>query len=159
MASSTRWQHLLPMTALNIRFFIDEPDPLTRAVELVERAYRSGRGVALRAESLLLSELERRLWEGRARAFLPNLPAADPDAADTPIVLITPDEAPPNPRSVWVNLASPPFDPPNGCEWLFEIVGTAEAEKAQARARYRRYQQLGYSPLVKTSLPSDSLSR
>jgi len=129
---------------VRIRFFPDQSDPLATAVQLIERAYRSGRRVAVRIEPQLAPLLGRKLWEERPGVFLPNVMADDSLAAATPILLCLPEQQAPDERPVWVNLARSLPETLPSCEWWFEVVGTGEADKGPARARYRRYKALGY---------------
>ncbi|GLW59876.1 hypothetical protein Hthe01_02250 [Hydrogenophilus thermoluteolus] len=137
-----------------VRFFPDQSHPLDTAVRLIERAYRSGRQVAVRLEDEpQLAALSKTLWESRPGFFLPNVRVRDPIAAETPIVLLLAEETVPTPRPVWVNLARAAFASLPDCEWLFEIVGTSEADKAPARERYRYYRALGCAVDVARGTP------
>lgn len=127
-----------------VRFYPDQAQPLAMAVRLIERAYRSGRWVTVCLAPEQAPALARLLWEERPGVFLPNVMADDPLAAETPIVLGVPGQPLPAERPVWVHLARTFPEPLPAGEWLFEVVGRAEADKAPARDRYRRYQAAGW---------------
>ena len=94
-------------------------------------------------DDAVLSELERVLWSGSALSFVPHCRAQHPLAPETPIVLDFKGE-PLVHDDVLINLQHqhPPFF--SRFRRLIEIVGTDEADKAQARVRYRFYRDRGY---------------
>ena len=119
-----------------IEFFFNVGNKLDKVAELSQRAVSKGR-------RMMLSELERVLWSGSALSFVPHCRAQHPLAPETPIVLDFKGE-PLIHDDVLINLQEqhPPFF--SRFRRLIEIVGKDEADKAQARARYRFYRDRGY---------------
>ncbi len=134
------------MTLPKVRFYVNEADSLARALALIARAYRSGRWIAVRcADEAQRAALDKLLWESQPGVFLPAVFGDDALAPETPIVLLLPHERPTPARPVWVQLARAPLESLPAAEWILEVVGRSEAEKAPARERWRRYQAAGCS--------------
>lgn len=97
-----------------------------------------------------LAPLDEALWTLPADDFVPHVRHDQPAALRqrSPIVLATAAQQPEGRRDVVVNAQ------PEWLSWLeeaaparvIEVVGSDEAAKAQARQRWRRYQQLGWPP-------------
>jgi DNA polymerase-3 subunit chi len=128
----------------HVRFYYDVPEPLALAYELAARAYRAGQKVAVRLEDeTMLATLAHRLWTQESGAFLPNVPASSPLAEQTPIVLL-PATAPLPPRPVLIPLARSYPEANQATDWILEVVGAQESDKAPARERFRRYRAAGH---------------
>jgi len=84
------------------------------------------------------------LWTWPATGFVPHCAAADPLAAETP-VLIAADADSPADCEVLLNLSAgcpPHFE---RFERLLEVVGADAAERESGRGRYRHYRDRGYA--------------
>jgi len=127
-----------------IEFFFNVGNKLDKVAELSQRAVSKGRRtMVFGPDDAVLTELERVLWSGSALSFVPHCRAQHPLAPETPIVLDFKGE-PLVHDDVLINLQHqhPPFF--SRFRRLIEIVGTDEADKAQARVRYRFYRDRGY---------------
>lgn len=94
--------------------------------------------------------LDEALWTLPADDFVPHVRAgeAEPLRRRSPIVIATPQEVPSGARDVLVN-AQPawlPWVEAASLRRVIEVVAADEAAKAAARQRWRRYQQLGWTP-------------
>lgn len=127
-----------------IEFFFNVEDKLQKIVELSDNAVNKGRRLLLfAADSASALTLEHFLWTHPAIGFLPNCRTQSPLAALTPVIIDWQGDQLPH-DDVLVNLQTqyPPFF--SRFRRLIEIVGTDEADKAQARDRYRFYRDRGY---------------
>lgn len=128
-----------------IDFHSNVPDKLHYACRLVRKARAADcRVVLLTADRAMLMALDQALWTFSELDFLPHVPAGDPLAPDTPIVLTdsNSDELPHH--QILINLS--PTTPTHFArfERMFEIVSSDDADKTAGRERYRFYQQRGY---------------
>jgi DNA polymerase-3 subunit chi len=127
-----------------IEFYVNVPDKLRQVAEL-------GEGIVARGRKLMVympdaeasSSLERLLWTHPQTGFLPHCRADSPLVEVTPIVIDWRSEHLVH-DDVLINLRSeyPPFF--SRFQKLIEVVGADEADKVQARQRYRFYRDRGY---------------
>lgn len=114
------------------------------ACKLTEKAYRLGRKVYIHAETpVQAAEIDDMLWTFRAGSFLPHAPYSTEAAADHPI-LIGCNLEPTGHTDVLVNLTQevPLFF--SRFERVAELVGQDEAQRQNARERFRFYRERGY---------------
>ena len=129
----------------SIDFYFNAADRLEVACRLAGKALQQKKRVLIyapRADDA--QRLDRLLWTAQAVSFIPHCMAADPLAADTPVLIATGDEAAGTLCEVLVNLAAehPPFFERH--ERLLEIVAQEEDERQAGRARFKYYRERGY---------------
>lgn len=127
-----------------IDFHHDVPDKLATACRLIAQAWQSGKTVLVYApDGATAARLDRQLWAFQALSFVPHCGADSDLAPQTPVVISATLDVP-GQNQVLVNLDG---DLPPGFgrfEQLIEIVGTDEADKGPARARFKFYRERGY---------------
>ncbi len=128
-----------------IAFHFNVPDKLGYACRLLRKAYLAGERVAVVGHQDVLAALDTQLWSFSALDFVPHCMASAPAAvvASTPIVLGD-DVARMPDAGVLVNLGEAV---PAGFERfqrLIELVATDDANRGQARLRWRHYAERGY---------------
>lgn len=116
---------------------------------LLAKAYAARARVWVVVAEEEVEPLDEALWTLPADDFVPHARLDQPEALRqrSPIVIATPQAAPQGPRNVLVNAQ------PQWLAWVetaaparvIEVVGSDEPAKAQARQRWRRYQQLGWT--------------
>lgn len=127
-----------------VEFFFNVEDKLQKVAELSERAVGKGRRLHVFTPDATVSEqLGRRLWTQPALSFLPHCSADDALADMTPVIIDSHGDVLPH-DDILINLQSahPPFF--SRFRRLIEIVGPDEADKVEARKRYRFYRDRGY---------------
>lgn len=127
-----------------IDFYRYAEDKLRLACRLAARAYDAkARVVVFSPERRVLDELDRQLWTFQATRFVPHCHLDSPLAGETPVILAASGESLPH-HEVLLNLGDdwPPFFA--SFDRVLEIVGTDDADKERARARYAFYKQRGY---------------
>jgi DNA polymerase III subunit chi len=129
-----------------VAFHFGAPDKLAYACRLLRKAAASGARVIVVAEVSLAHALDQALWAIAPSAFIAHTgPQADAALRSrSAVALVTPEEPLPSGYGVIVNLDSAI---PVGFETfarLIEVVSLDEADRQQARQRWKRYQQLGY---------------
>ncbi len=135
------------MPAVTFHFGVDDGAGYT--VRLLRKAYRSGARVAVIGPAELLDRVDQLLWTAMALDFVPHarLKAGAPRtrvAQASPIVLCDRlDDALSWP--VLVNLADAWPEDPQRFERVLEIVSTPQPQVQQARARWKRYRELGFT--------------
>lgn len=127
-----------------IEFFFNVGNKLQKVAELSESAVSKGRRLMVfTADMPAASKLEHFLWTQPATGFMPHCRPDNGLAISTPVIIdwqgqqLVHDD-------VLINLQSqhPPFF--SRFRRLIEIVGEDEADKAEARMRYRFYRDRGY---------------
>lgn len=129
-----------------VAFHFNAPDKLGYACRLLRKAHGAGARVVVTAEPDVLGRLDQVLWTFAPLEFIPhcqdNAPAAVLHA--TPVVLSArPQEA--MHHDVLVNLGP---SVPAGFERygrLIEVVTQDEADRTQARTRWKHYADRGYA--------------
>jgi DNA polymerase-3 subunit chi len=127
-----------------IEFFFNVTNKLQKVADLSESAVNKGRRLMVfAADNEATLKLENQLWTHPPIGFLPHCRTNSALASVTPIVIDWLGEQLPH-DDVLINLQSqhPPFF--SRFRRLIEIVGMDEADKAEARARYRFYRDRGY---------------
>lgn len=127
-----------------VEFFFNVEDKLQKVAELSERAVGKGRRLHVFTPDAAMSEhLGRRLWTQPALSFLPHCSADSALADMTPVIIDSSGDVLPH-DDILINLRSahPPFF--SRFRRLIEIVGQDEADKVEARKRYRFYRDRGY---------------
>jgi len=132
-----------------IEFFFNVEHKLQKVADFSEKAIAKGRRLMILSDSAETSaHIEKFLWTYSALSFLPSCRADHPLAAETPVII---DHEVVNDPSykllhddVLINMQSdqPPFF--SRFRRLIEIVGVDEADKAQARLRFKFYRDRGY---------------
>jgi len=129
----------------SIDFYFNAADRLQVACRLAGKALAERQRMLIYApEAELATRLDRLMWTWPAVGFVPHCAADDALAADTPILIARSDETPVE-IALLLNLSSE--CPPHfaSFERLFEVVGTDEADREAARARFRAYKSKGYA--------------
>jgi DNA polymerase-3 subunit chi len=132
------------MTEINFHHGV--ADPLAYACRLLLKAQQRGARVAVVAEADVLERLDLQLWTFDDTSFVPHRRLrgnAEPARAETPIWLLEQAADAPH-HDVLVNLGPQVATGFETFERLFEIVGSADEERAAARARLRHYRNRGY---------------
>jgi DNA polymerase-3 subunit chi len=127
-----------------VEFFFNVEDKLQKVAELTGRAVDKGRRLHVFTPDQATAEaLERKLWMEPALSFLPHCRPDHALAEMTPVIIDSQGEVLPH-DDVLINLraAHPPFF--SRFRRLIEIVGQDEADKAEARSRFRFYRDRGY---------------
>ena len=127
-----------------VEFYFNVPDKLAKTAELCEKAVAKGRQLTVFTQDQHMnSVLQQRLWQHSASSFLPSSTADEATSQFSPIVLATDGENLLQ-DDVLINLQTqhPPFF--SRFRHLVELVGTDEADKVAARARFRFYRDRGY---------------
>jgi DNA polymerase-3 subunit chi len=115
------------------------------ACRLTEKAVKQGHQVYINAESAAqLLQLDDLLWTFRAGSFLPHAVDIGEDNGASP-VLLAHDREPGNSHDVLVNLSNevPPFF--SRFNRVAELAGSNDAQRSEARNRYRYYKDRGYT--------------
>ncbi len=133
-----------------IDFHFNAPDKLSYGCRLLRKIHRAGQRAVVYAPPAVLSELDRELWTFSALDFIPHVPAIDPLAANTPILLCSEPVDTPH-SDVLVNLAAQTPSFFSRFERLIEVVTVADADRSAARERWRFYKERGY-PLTSFDL-------
>jgi len=137
--------HILPATG-NI-----EPDRW--ACRLTAKAWKQGRRVYLHAASEAQAQrIDDLLWTFRDISFLPHCLIGE--RRDDVRVFVGHGETPPEENEVMINLAHPAPSFFSRFERVIEVVPAEDEVRAQARERYRFYQERGY-PLTMHEISGD----
>ena len=128
-----------------IDFHTNIPDKLAYACRLARKAYAAKAKVVLLAEDAAQAEaLDAALWTISESDFIPHVPAGDPLAEVTPII-VTFDEAAPLPHhEMLVNLTRRTPATLDQFARVFEIISTDEDDAAAGRRRYVAYKKQQY---------------
>jgi DNA polymerase-3 subunit chi len=128
-----------------IDFHTNIPDKVIYACRLARKAYAARGKVVLLAESAeQAAQLNEALWTIGDTDFIPHVPAGDPLAAETPVIVADSDEAELPHHDMLVNLTR--RTPANFAQFarVFEIISTDEEDAAAGRKRYVAYKQQAY---------------
>ena len=127
-----------------IEFYFNVTDKLQKAAELSEKALAKGRQLTIFTENEAMSnDVQKSLWQHNPTSFLANSKADEALREYSPIVIdangknLLQDD-------VLINLqpTQPLFF--SRFRYLVELVGYDEADKAEARTRFRFYKERGY---------------
>ena len=127
-------------------YLIDKPrfrdDPLLLVCELAKRAFESGQPALILARSIDQAEqLDEKLWEFDADAFVPHQIAGDDDDAITPVLIVPPEITAPD-RALVINLREDCA--PGLFERVLEVVPADENERLGSRNRWKTYKAAGF---------------
>ena len=130
-----------------IAFHFNAPDKLGYACRLLRKALGTGAKVVVTGEPALLGQLDVALWTFAPLEFLPHsrdqgAPAAV--IAASPVVLADAPRLAPH-QQVLVNLGAAVPDGFEAFERLIEVVTGDEADRLQARQRWKHYAARGYA--------------
>jgi DNA polymerase-3 subunit chi len=128
-----------------VDFYFNAPDRFEVACRLAGKAcaqkkklliYAPGADVARRIDSML--------WTWQPLSFIPHCLANDPLAPQTPVLIASGADTPPE-CDVLLNLAEdcPPFF--ERFPRLLEIVGRGDEERSLGRGRFKYYMERGYA--------------
>ena len=127
-------------------YLIDKPrfrdDPLLLVCELAKRAFDNGQPALILARSIDQAEqLDEKLWEFDADAFVPHQIAGDDDDAITPVLIVPPEITAPD-RALVINLREDCA--PGLFERVLEVVPADENERLGSRNRWKTYKAAGF---------------
>lgn len=128
-----------------IDFYTQVEDRLHVTCQLIHKAHaKNCRVVVLLANESALKKLDERLWTFQPQSFVPHCHVDDPLAPHTPVLLMSDATSTATHDELLINLQSTPPAQFTRFSRLIEIVSTADADKAQARERFRFYRDRGY---------------
>lgn len=137
-----------------VEFHTQVPDRLLYACRLLRKAAASGARVLVTADEASLAQLDPLLWSFSATDFVPHCFAdAPPPVLEASPIVLTPKPPAQAAQTILLNLGP---DLPAGFEQfarIIEIVSDAQADKQQARSRWKRYAAAGCD-LSSRELPS-----
>ena len=127
-------------------YLIDKPrfrdDPLLLVCELAKRAFERGQPALILARSIDQAEqLDEKLWEFDADAFVPHQIAGDDDDAITPVLIVSPETSTAD-RPLVINLREDCA--PGLFERVLEVVPADENERLGSRNRWKTYKAAGF---------------
>jgi DNA polymerase-3 subunit chi len=127
-----------------IDFYTHVESRLHTACQLCAKAASQGLRLFVYApDADTVRDLDRLLWTTPATGFIPHCRPGDPLAAVTPVILSEfPDPLPHDEVLLNLHPEVPTFF--SRFRRLIEIVSTDEADRQQARARFRFYRDRGY---------------
>jgi DNA polymerase-3 subunit chi len=116
-------------------------DPLLLVCELARKAFDSGQPTLILARSFDQAEqLDEKLWEFDADAFIPHQIAGDDDDDITPVLIAAPESKPAD-RALVINLRDECA--PGLFERVLEVVPADEALRLGSRKRWTTYKAAG----------------
>jgi len=128
-----------------IDFHTNIPDKLAYACRLARKAYGArGKLVLLAEDAAQAAALDAALWTLSETDFLPHVPAGDPLAGRTPIIVTDSDQAELPHYDMLVNLSRATPANVDRFQRVFEIISTDEDDAAAGRKRYAAYKQQSY---------------
>jgi DNA polymerase-3 subunit chi len=128
-----------------IDFHSNVADRLAYTCRLVRKARAAQcRIVLLSRDAQQQAALDEALWTFSATDFLPHVAASHPHATETPVILITDDQAEVPHHHVLINLSGQTPAHFARFERMFEIISAQEEDKIAGRDRYRYYKDRGY---------------
>jgi DNA polymerase-3 subunit chi len=117
-------------------------DPLLLVCELAKRAFDGGQPTLILTRSFDQAEqLDEKLWEFEAEAFIPHQIAGDEDDAITPVLIVPPETATAD-RTLVINLRDECA--PGLFDRVLEVVPADENERAGSRKRWTTYKAAGF---------------
>ncbi len=127
-----------------IDFYSHVADKLRTACMLSHKAMQAGVPMVVSfADEASLRAFDQLLWRYPGTGFVPHCRSTEPLAAQTPVLLHLPaDPLPTHALLMSLHADIVPFF--SRFERVIELVGLEDADKAQARERYRFYRDRGY---------------
>ena len=139
-----------------IDFAFGAPDRLRTACQVALKRFLAGQKLVVYCrDTTRLAQFDRLLWAFDDLAFVPHVAVDDPLAAATPVVLTSTDAE--TPHHEWLLNLDDSW-PPIYTRFarVIEVVSNEPAERENARARWRFYQECGHQ-IVKHDLASQDL--
>lgn len=129
-----------------ISFHFNAPDKVAYACRLLRKATGAGARVVVTGEPQTLRALDGDLWTFSAQDFVAHCDQSAPAGmlAASPVVLATSAREVPH-QQVLVNLGEQVPEGFETFERLIEVVSQDEADRQQARRRWRHYADRGYA--------------
>lgn len=133
----------------SIDFHFNTPDRLHYACRLVRKIINANQANVTQplavycSQKKRLDQFDELLWSFSSTDFLPHVRADDPQAPQTPILLLS-NEAPLLNHHLLLNLDDEPPAFFSRFIRLFEVVSDDAADKEKARARFMFYRDRGY---------------
>ena len=129
-----------------VAFHFNAPDKVAYACRLLRKAVGSGAKVVVTAGSDALHRLDVALWTFAPLEFVPHCQTSANAAvlAASSVVLTSTVSAAPH-QQVLVNLGDQVPDGFERFERLIEVVGLQDADRQQARSRWKHYADRGYA--------------
>jgi len=129
-----------------IDFAFGAPDRLRMACEVVHKHYLAGRRMFVYCtDTRRLERFDLLLWGFERTAFVPHVSADDELAEITPVHLSTKPPPGNEPVAAWLlNLDTACVPEAHRYTRILEIVSHHEADKTQARDRWRAYKDEGH---------------
>jgi len=116
-------------------------DPLLLVCELAKKAFDTGQPTLILARSFDQAEqLDEKLWEFDAEAFIPHQIAGDDDDDITPVLIAAPESKPAD-RALVINLRDECA--PGLFARVLEVVPADEAQRLDSRKRWTTYKAAG----------------
>jgi DNA polymerase-3 subunit chi len=125
-----------------VNFYFNAQDRLQVACRLAGKAVKQGERLLIYApQAETATRIDRLLWTWPAVGFVPHCAVHSPLASQTPVLIASREESPPE-CEVLLNLS--PDTPPHFERFtrLLEVVDAADREAG--RNRYRFYRERGY---------------
>jgi len=117
-------------------------DPLLLVCELAKRAFENGASTLILARTQDQAEqLDDRLWEFDADAFIPHQIAGGDDDAITPVLIAPPQSRTPD-RILVINLRDECA--PGLFDRVLEVVPADDAQRLGSRERWKTYKTAGF---------------
>jgi DNA polymerase-3 subunit chi len=136
------------VTRIDFHFNVDHR--VHYACRVTRKARAAGKRLVIYTRSAdRLAQCDGALWTFSALDFLPHVYVSSPLAAATPILLaLDPATAPPSDVLLTLDDEAPPsFAELFGrYERVIEVVSRDDADRAQARARFKTYKDHGFVP-------------
>jgi DNA polymerase-3 subunit chi len=130
-----------------VSFHFNAPDKVGHACRLLRKATGAGARVVVTGEPQTLRALDGELWTFSPHDFIAHCDQATASAAmlaASPVVLAASARGAPH-QQVLVNLGEQVPDGFETFERLIEVVTQDEADRQQARRRWKHYADRGYS--------------
>jgi DNA polymerase III subunit chi len=135
------------MAKTDLAFHFNAPNKVAYTCKLLRKATQAGARVAVLAAPELLARLDAELWAFSPLDFVAHVrvPCTPPVLQRTPVVLCeTLEQAQGAGYSVLVNLLPTVPDGFEHFDRVIEVVTLDDADRLSARARWKRYTDLGY---------------
>jgi DNA polymerase III subunit chi len=130
----------------DIAFHFNVSDKMAYACRLLRKATAAGARVVVTGSVETLHALDRHLWTFSALDFVPHcLYSASSDLLSASPVVLQPDLAQCPHAQVLLNLHPQVVDGYEKFQRVIELVTLDEAERQEARARWKAYQERGHT--------------
>jgi DNA polymerase III subunit chi len=129
-----------------VAFHFNAPDKVAYGCRLLRKAVRAGSRIVVTAEADVLRELDVALWTFSPLEFIPHCgtSAGSVMAGASPVMLTGDARGSPH-SQVLVNLGEHVPAGFDRFERLIEVVTLDDADRQQARGRWKHYTDLGYA--------------